>query len=335
MQILTILSTEIAETITETAVKENTGDLIGVGGIIATIVVGIITCFVTWKVTMKTIEELKIAYSAKIFPILSNSVADLKVDLQIKYEDKQLPKPCLLTVDIINNGNKSIKNPPIKVRFEKDIEIIPCYIEDIPPGYQDLWHIEKEAKSCCIQIDHINPKQIVKARFLLNNFPDEDLIFECATPDVSVQKISSVVEAKKEDVRISNLHLGDVFLIIIAFLLFFRVEEWGYYLSNVIRYSYLGRYMNAYEIIFYVIGLLLFTIIFNTCGIQKVEKIVLLNRTYRNLILIVLTVVSLILLYLIIFNIIGNRVMQYIIAFGTMIAIALILHILFCIKRKR
>ena len=329
MQILTTLSTEIVENITETATNENPDNLIGIGGIIATIVVGIITCLVTWKVTMKTIEELKIAYSAKIFPILSNSIAELNlVDLQIKYKDKKLPNPCLLTVDIINNGNKSIKNPPIRVRVGDDIEIIPCYIEDIPPGYHELWKIEKkEVNSCCIQLEHINPKQVVKTRFLLNSFPSEDIIFECATPDVFVQKISSVIEAKREEVRISNLHLGDVLMMIAAFLLFIKLDEWGYYLSYVISNSQLRYYINAYELMFYAIGVLLFAIIFNLCGIKIIDKLCLDNIKFKNYLIVILVVGSLFLLFLIIFNIIRNAVMQYIIAFVTIIAWAIVLYI--------
>lgn len=337
MQIVTILSTGIAKTITETATNENPDNLIGIGGIIATIVVGIITCLVTWKVTMKTIEELKIAYSARIFPILSNSITELNlVDLQIKYKDKKLLNPCLLTIDVINNGNKSIKNPPIRVRVEDDIEIIPCYIEDIPPGYSELWKIEKkEANSCCIKLEHINPKQIVKARFLLNSFPDKDIIFECATPDVSVQKISSVIEAKREEVRISNLHLGDVLMIIVTFLLFIKLDEWGYYLSYVINNSQLRYYLNAYELMFYVIGVLLFTIIFNLCGIKNIDKLCLDNIKSRNFLLIILVVICLFLFFIIIFNIIKNVLIQYTIAFFTIIAWAMVLHIWCRVKRSR
>lgn len=167
-------------------------DFIGLGGIIATIVVGIFTCLVTWKLTMKTIKQLKLTYSIHISPILSNSFTKNKelslTDLQIKYKNKMLQNPCLLTLDIINIGNEAINNPPIKVKCNENIEIIPGYFEDVPHGYEKLWTINKhDSAGCTISLEHINPKQIVKARLFLDDFPKDKIIFECPMENIQLQ----------------------------------------------------------------------------------------------------------------------------------------------------
>ena len=131
-------ATQAANTAQEVATQAPSNDIIGIGGIIATLLVGIVTCLVTWKLTMKSIKQLKISYNIQVFPILSNSVTkstDINLDdLKIQYKDKELLNPCLLALEIVNIGNEAINEPPIKIRADEDIEIIPGYFEDIPAG---------------------------------------------------------------------------------------------------------------------------------------------------------------------------------------------------------
>ena len=119
---------------------------------------------------MKSFKQLKISYNIQVFPILSNSVTqntDINLDdLKIQYKDKELLNPCLLALEIVNIGNEAINEPPIKIRNDEDIEIIPGYFEDIPAGYENLWSFDKTSPhSCNILLKHINPKQVVKTRF--------------------------------------------------------------------------------------------------------------------------------------------------------------------------
>lgn len=90
--------TQAANATQEVAPKSPSNDIIGIGGIIATLLVGIVTCLVTWKLTMKSIKQLKISYNIQVFPILSNSVTqntDINLDdLQIQYKGKNLLNPC-------------------------------------------------------------------------------------------------------------------------------------------------------------------------------------------------------------------------------------------------
>lgn len=184
--------TQAANAAQEVAPQSPSNDIIGIGGIIATLLVGIVTCLVTWKLTMKSIKQLKISYNIQVFPILSNSVTqntDINLDdLKIQYKGKNLLNPCLLALEIVNIGNEAINEPPIKIRTDEDIEIIPGYFEDIPAGYEDLWSFDKtNSNSCNILLKHINPKQAVKTRFFLDNLPQKKIIFECPMQNVQTQ----------------------------------------------------------------------------------------------------------------------------------------------------
>ena len=116
----------------EVASQAPTNDIIGIGGIIATLLVGIVTCLVTWKLTLKSIKQLKISYNIQVFPILSNSVTkstEINLDdLKIQYMDKVLSNPCLLALEIVNSGNDAINDPPIKIRTDENIEIMKAYM---------------------------------------------------------------------------------------------------------------------------------------------------------------------------------------------------------------
>lgn len=70
-------STEIATSVAQNA-NMHQDNLIGIGGIIATIIVGILTSLVTWELTIRTIKQFKLAYSIQLFPILSNSFTKTK-----------------------------------------------------------------------------------------------------------------------------------------------------------------------------------------------------------------------------------------------------------------
>lgn len=66
-------ATQAASAAQEATTQAPSNDIIGIGGIIATLLVGIVTCLVTWKLTMKSIKQLKISYNIQVFPILSKT----------------------------------------------------------------------------------------------------------------------------------------------------------------------------------------------------------------------------------------------------------------------
>lgn len=328
MYILATVSTEIVESVVENQITNQSGNLIGIGGIVATILVGAITCYMTWKTTMKTIQQLKIAYNIQIFPILSKSVTELNlIDLQIKYKEKQLPNPCLLTLDIVNNGNKAIINPPIKIKLDEDIEIIPGYFEDIPAGYEKLWNMKKEnANSCIMLLEHINPKQVVKARFFLDRFPTKELVFECATPDLVVQKISNTIESNVEKKLQVDLPTNNIIILIITVLLFFSIDYWVYNLDSFFYHFGLRDYLQSYEVVLFVMGMLTLTNIFNICGLKSIDSYLLSHLRRARIIKSGIVVICSILLFLIVFNIIHGAFIQVFIAAVIAVLLAFLLH---------
>lgn len=131
----------------------------------------------------------------ELFPILSQGL--LKDQLEITYKGEVLPEPTLLAVNIRNTGNVAIDNPPIEIEAIGTTYVIPGYIEDVPPGYENLWTLERsDAESCKIKLDHINPGQIVKARFFLDEIPDKKLLFKCPMRDLTIKEVDPKAKEK-------------------------------------------------------------------------------------------------------------------------------------------
>lgn len=141
MQIInSILLFVTTNAITEQSNGNGTNNIIGIGGILATIFVGIITCVVTWKLTMRSIKQQQLTYSLKVLNILSNSIKvqeNALSNLTITHGTNKLNNPYLLLLEIENTGNEAIINPPICIRSKNDAEIIPGYFQNIPPGYEE------------------------------------------------------------------------------------------------------------------------------------------------------------------------------------------------------
>ena len=233
-------ATQAASAAQEATTQAPSNDIIGIGGIIATLLVGIVTCLVTWKLTMKSIKQLKISYNIQVFPILSNSVTqntDINLDdLKIQYKDKELLNPCLLALEIVNIGNEAINEPPIKIRNDEDIEIIPGYFEDIPAGYENLWSFDiTSPHSCNILLKHINPKQVVKTRFFLDNLPQKKIIFECPMQNVQTQEVAYNNANTTNKITVSSK--SNFILMAITALLFISMQQWSYYISEFIWFT--------------------------------------------------------------------------------------------------
>lgn len=312
----------------------NTQDnIIGIGGIIATVLVGFLSWLVTWKVTKMTIEQLKLAYSYQIFPILSKSVTkstELNLsDLQIKYKDKLLPNPCLLTVDIINTGNKSINNPPIKIKNIEDIEIIPGYFEDVPSGYESLWKMEKIELDCCkLSLEHINTKQIVKSRFFLADFPKKEILFECPMADIQIQKMSVIDSNSSSSTKMNYYQKASVFLIGITVFLFLTMQQWSYYIERLIRGYNLENHLSEIQITIYIMTIFIMSIIFNAFRIKKLDNYILLHPKQSKIIKLIISLFCMVLLILMVCDfLIVYAIPQLITAIITAILIAYLIHI--------
>lgn len=343
MHILLIASKTLAtmtptpSEITNSMAKNSTtpDNLIGIGGIIATVIVGFITWLVTWKLTMKTIQQLKLSYDIQHFPILSNAVAKSTeinlIDFQIKYKDKLLSNPCLLTLDIINTGNRAIMNPPIKIRNDENIEIIPGYFEDMPPGYEDRWTMNKEdSTSCSLSLEHINPKQIVKARLFLNKSPKEEIIFECPMPDIQKQKMNNKIEytTTTPNTKTTFYKKTNTVLILITVMLFITIEYWRYFIDKFIYTTNLENHLLSFNVVIFVMSILLLSIILNTYGLKNTDRYIIEHPKRAKFIKLGILMINFVLLYLIVLDyIIISIIAQLITAIIVVILFALLIHI--------
>lgn len=334
MYFILLTAQQVANIEQEAVAQTPSNNIIGISGIIATLLVGIVTCLVTWKLTMKSIKQLKISYNIQVFPILSNSVTkntEINLDdLKIQYKDKVLPNPCLLALEIINIGNEAINEPPIKIRTNENIEIIPGCFEDIPSGYEGLWSFNKTASnSCNIQLKHINPKQIVKIRFFLDNLPQNKIVFECPMPNVQIQEIAYNNANAANKINISSK--SNIILIAITVVLFISIEQWRYYINEFIWFTGIHLYSN--QVVAFIMSLLLLTIVMNVYGIPVIDKFIKLHPKRTNFIKLAMIMVSIILLVLIICDyIIVYPIAQVITAVIVILLLSLFIHFSFILK---
>ena len=169
-------------------------ELIGIGGIAATIIAAAVAWFASARSTKKSLATQSIGYRMSVAPLLAvDGFPGGAGSLKIEFNGDILVEPALLSVDITNLGNRAIENPPIVVESEGATYVIPIYIEDVPVGYEDLWTLRRtDAEQCSIVLSHINPGQVVKARFLLDEIPPQSPVFKCPMKDVVVKEIRSV-----------------------------------------------------------------------------------------------------------------------------------------------
>ncbi len=326
--------TKETQTTESTVVAEqntnNSNEIIDIGGIIVTLIVGILTCFITWKQTMKTIKQLKLSYSVSIYPILANSITNKQniADLEITYKKETLKNPCLLTIDIVNSGNSSVTSPPIKIKSNENLIIIPGYFDDIPSGYEQLWKMNMESSNCCaLHLDHINPKQVVKARFFLNDRPKEKLIFECPMADIQTQEITYDVANEKSSRSKGKLYdKANYILIAITFLLYITTPTWSMYIDELIWLTRL-RLPSSLTAMF-ILAVPTVSIIFNLCGIKWIDSYIHRHKHQLWWIKLTLLFVSILLLVFIIFDIlIRNFNYQVIVGIISLILLSLFIHI--------
>jgi hypothetical protein len=169
-------------------------DWIGISGVIATIVAALIAWFVSAWSTRKSLATQTLGYRMSLAPLLAmDRVPGGKSSLKIEFNGEQLVEPMLLSVDILNLGNRAIELPPIVIEAVGATYVIPIYIEDAPLGYEDLWKLERtDAEQCAIRLDHINPGHVVKARFFLDEVPKQMPVFKCPMKDVKVTEVKSL-----------------------------------------------------------------------------------------------------------------------------------------------
>jgi hypothetical protein len=168
----------------------NTDQYIALGGAVSTLL-GVI---ITWLAARRSQPRKELTYRVRMDSLISSRMAASGKNLVIHYGDDLLPHPVLLSVDIANTGNVVVENPPIEVEaVGTPTYVIPGYFEDLPPGYEDLWSIERtDAESCAITLTHINPGQTARARMLMDELPNNIPIFKCPMAGLALRRGGSL-----------------------------------------------------------------------------------------------------------------------------------------------
>jgi hypothetical protein len=162
--------------------------VVGLVGAAATILVGVGTWLVSAWVASRNRKRRRLSYKLYYERVLPPHLKARAPDISFQFRGEDLAEPVLLSVNIKNAGNVAIVNPPIEIRAVGATYVIPGWIEDPPAGYEDHWDIERtDAESCALRISHINPGQVVRARFLLDEYPAHRPIVVCPMADVEIR----------------------------------------------------------------------------------------------------------------------------------------------------
>lgn len=334
MEIQNISSFILSTTTDSVAQQSNAGDMsdiIGIGGILATIIVGIITCIVTWKLTLRSIKQQKLTYNKKILNILSNSIKSQQGalnDLTITYGANKLNNPYLLLLEIENTGNEAIVNPPICIKAKNSTQIIPGYFQDIPPGYEEKWKMKQSTNdSCNIILEHINPKQIVKVCFFLDNSPE--IVFECPMQNIIVQEKGDNFTSNQlnENEKFKRPQKVTFALLILTVILFISMDFWMQLLYNL---EWDGLLLAPpLGIALFILSTLVISILLNVFGVNKLDELILKSSIKRRLVKWSLLVLSALLTFLILFDIlIVDFFLQIVTAIIIVFMLSLFIHIM-------
>lgn len=162
-------------------------DFFALLGVIATVAIGLLGALVAWRLATRR-DTTTLQYSLSLAPLLPPFSKDFQ-SLRLEYQGDELPNPMFLVVDVTNLGRHSVKDVSVLVRAPGTTYVYPGYLEDVPLGYADKWEIARtDAEECTIHLEHLNPGQIVKARFLLDEQPKSEPIVACAMPDVELRR---------------------------------------------------------------------------------------------------------------------------------------------------
>lgn len=301
-------------------------------GAFITIVCCIISCLVTWRVTLLSIKKKKFTYQTHLFPLLSKVKGVNIAGMKMEFNGEELKNPCFLTVDIMNTGNKSVENPSITVECDKDIRIVPAYLEDVPRGYENDWKFDsdqKEINKCVITLNHINVKNTVKARFFLDDAPAGRIYVTCPMSDLEVMEgsFSRLSENlnKNPSWRTFNMFLTGFTCFLVYSFLAFQGNRW---LGSVLWGTY--WHIRPHNVYFYLIGVIVLFQGMNWYGENRLDQMREQLGVKAIFIEIILFVVSLFGIYLMLYDIVWFE-LQIVFAIMIIILHAFFIHRM-CIK---
>lgn len=160
---------------------------VALAGVLATLL-GIL---VTWIATRRSVVRKRLAYTLSTERLLRRASPVLGKELKVIYKDEELKDPTLIIIAIANTGNVAVEDVLVDVSIRSDGFLLPGYFVRIPAGYEKLWGIHKrDEKSVQVTLEHINPGQVAKIRFLCDQQQASEPVVACAMPNVTFVRAS-------------------------------------------------------------------------------------------------------------------------------------------------
>lgn len=167
-------------------------DLISLANVAVALIVGIVTWIISWIVFRGQVQRKELSYYMQMASVIAHDFSGSRGILEIKYNGEQIDTLVLFEVDIKNTGNHPIENAKIKLSNQGGVYLIPGYFEDVPDGYEYLWTIEREdGEDSVLCLEHINPGQTAKARFVMDAMPDYFPSISCPMIGLTLKKARS------------------------------------------------------------------------------------------------------------------------------------------------
>lgn len=319
--------------------------VIGIWGIVFTVVGIIISILVTWIFARKNRSEMKLEYQIAAVPLFANSsIVDVsKRALDIQYNGKKISEPYMLIVDVFNTGNVAVQNIDIVVRSKDGNKIMPGYIDQIPDGYHEKWSVGEvpgDPTATNIRLEFINPKQVVNARCYLDGKPDKGFSFECPLPNVQINesRLSTNLDNPKSKLLNSGRSWGNLILAGIILLLYVTVNLWTSQIDNLLYFLYRNYLIRTpYDstlIPMFVFATLIAALIWNAIGLGRFDKWLLRHKKGLKITSVISIVVSLAGAICVWFRVFLYSPIEEIIIISSFIIVSLSIHGLMLIHQQ-
>ena len=160
-------------------------DFIGIGGIFATIIVGILSSKVTWEVAKKSQKIMKLLWSAEISQVREIVPEPFRLGQSwISHADEN---KYTIQIKVKNIGNVAIVSPIMLLNINNCSKVISRGLGNIPYGYENKWKLcEINDKEYKIALEHINPQQEFTVTLYAYGRDDPNITFSCPMENVSV-----------------------------------------------------------------------------------------------------------------------------------------------------
>ena len=137
---------------------------------------------------------MRLSYAIKYQRAFPSDLQDNLRDFRVFFRDELLPDPVYLTVAVKNIGGVAVENCSIEVGARGTTYVIPGWFEQLPDGYASHWDIVRDdAEVCKINLTHINPGQVLKAHFILDEYPQQSPYLGCAHANLRLIKDDSLL----------------------------------------------------------------------------------------------------------------------------------------------